>query len=502
MFHLPSRSCLRLYTGKSTGEIGVTALVERRLREEAKNLSDSERIVNIQIDEMTIKPSEKYNRNFGKYFGGVDMGGVVQTPKNQLANKVLAFVMSGFSTHYRIPVAIFFVKQLTAEEQTKLTIHVIERIEVCGFSTFRLVTDNLSTNVKMFSLLSNGILSPVVPHPVDEIAKSLLVPCIFRPLVLSFDPCHAFKNVRNQAFDRTLEINGQLVSFAPVLKIYEMQQRDREAGSLALPVRTLTKKHVMPNNMERQKVNLAIDIFRPDVIATIEMHAANKVPGFRNVEGLVTFMKTFQKWFALHDVSSTKEFITKRLPDKMPFFASNDERLTWLDIGFPVYLDDKWHNIIQNRLRAMPSTTKEEKQKRKAETKKMFTKETLEALKFTSKSTVFTVRHLLDNGFHFVLTRRFSSDDVERFFGSVRQMMGGNFQGDAYGVLTSFERILRTGIAYASVHSNVVLRRESDRQYGLIMEKSSKKRARNELRFLPSSKLRVLDELINAPSRT
>ncbi len=191
-------SLYRAYTnaafrGKSTGEIGVTALVGRRLCEEAKNLNDSE-LVNLQIDEMTIKPSEKYNRNFGKYFGEVDMGGVVETPQNQLANKALAFAMSGFSTHYRIPVEIFFVKQLTAEEQTKLTLHVIGRIEVCGFSTFRLVTDNLSTNVKMISLLNNGILSPVVPYPVDEIAKSLLVPCIYRPLVLSFDPCNALKN--------------------------------------------------------------------------------------------------------------------------------------------------------------------------------------------------------------------------------------------------------------------------------------------------------------------
>ena len=80
-------------------------------------------------------------------------------------------------------------------------------------------------------------------------------------------------------------------------------------------------------------------------------------------------------------------------------------------------------------------------------------------------------------------------------------MMGGNFQGNAYGVLTLFERILRTGIAYASVHSNVILRTEKERDYSeLIMEKCSKKRARNELKFLPSSKLLVLNELLLPPS--
>ena len=121
-------------------------------------------------------------------------------------------------------------------------------------------------------------------------------------------------------------------------------------------------------------------------------------------------------------------------------------------------------------------------------------------MKFITKSTVYTVRYLLNNGLHFVLTRRFSSDDVERFFGSVRQMMGGNFQGNAYGVLTSSERILRTGIAYASVHSNVILRTQKERDYELILEKCRRKRARNELKFLTSSKLLVLNELLLPPS--
>ena len=80
-------------------------------------------------------------------------------------------------------------------------------------------------------------------------------------------------------------------------------------------------------------------------------------------------------------------------------------------------------------------------------------------MRFTTLSTVTAVRYLLDFGFAFVLTRKFSSDDIEMFFGAVRQMMGGNFQGDAYNFNTSWERILRTGIAYNSISSNVILHR-------------------------------------------
>ena len=96
------------------------------------------------------------------------------------------------------------------------------------------------------------------------------------------------------------------------------------------PVRSLTRKHVDPNNLERQKVKYAMDIFRSEVIASIKTLAENKKPGFENVTAIVEFMEVFSKWIAIHDISSTKEHITQRLAVKMPFYSSDDERLTWL----------------------------------------------------------------------------------------------------------------------------------------------------------------------------
>ena len=85
-----------------------------------------------------------------------------------------------------------------------------------------------------------------------------------------------------------------------------------------------------PNNLERQKVKYAMDIFRSEVIASIKTLAENKKPGFENVTATVEFMEVFSKWIAIHDISSTKEHITQRLAVKMPFYSSDDERLTWL----------------------------------------------------------------------------------------------------------------------------------------------------------------------------
>lgn len=68
MINLPSPSTLRAYTGKSMGEIGFTHLVEERLKLEARRLSDIEKLGSLQVEEMTIKPKEKFNKKFWKIF--------------------------------------------------------------------------------------------------------------------------------------------------------------------------------------------------------------------------------------------------------------------------------------------------------------------------------------------------------------------------------------------------------------------------------------------------
>ena len=116
-------------------------------------------------------------------------------------------------------------------------------------------------------------------------------------------------------------------------------------------------------------------------------------------------------------------------------------------------------------------------------------------------STALCVEYLLDEvGFHFVLTRRLNSDPVEQFFGSIRQIIGVDFQSHARAATQAVEKLLRTGITYCSVDGNVPLRRQEEREYLLLRSDGpSKKRAKTELTYLPSSFLLVLDELLVGP---
>ena len=163
---------------------------------ECKRLSSVEKHASLITDEMTVKAMEKYDKNLQKFVGAVDLGGVTSSESDSLANKMLGFVLNGLTTRYKIPVAFFFVNNLTSEQLEDLTVHVIEKVGECGFQVDRLVSDCLSVNVKMFARLNSGKLHPVVPHPLQKEAQE--TPLIYRPLFVSFDSTHVIKNVRNQ----------------------------------------------------------------------------------------------------------------------------------------------------------------------------------------------------------------------------------------------------------------------------------------------------------------
>lgn len=102
------------------------------------------------------------------------------------------------------------------------------------------------------------------------------------------------------------------------------------------------------------------------------------------------------------------------------------------------------------------------------------TPETHEALAVTTLSTVLCTRHLLDQGFKYVLTFKFSSDRVESLFSAVRQLNGSNDRTDAYGALSSLHKILVTGIVKPSPHANT---QDSEFEIGALLQKPALKPA-------------------------
>lgn len=110
-------------------------------------------------------------------------------------------------------------------------------------------------------------------------------------------------------------------------------------------------------------------------------------------------------------------------------------RLAWLEADFLNYIYH-WRDTAPHKMAFL-------------------SQETYEALVVTTLATVQCTRHLLSSGFKYVLTAKFSSDEIEALFSSIRQLNGSNDQTDAYSALSALQKILVSGVLHASQSANV-----------------------------------------------
>ncbi|KAL1420594.1 hypothetical protein MTO96_023991 [Rhipicephalus appendiculatus] len=466
ILRLPCRSTLERFMGSSRGEVGVTELVKQRLSAElASHPSLQARTCSLIVDEMRVKQRLLYHKQRDAFIGEVDYG--VNFPKETtnepvLANSLLCFVLNGLSVSFKIPVAYFFARNCTGRELHMLMRHVLKEVEEIGFFVVRIVTDNHKINVLAMQLLCNGSLKHCIDHPGKPNRK----------LFLAFDQCHLIKNARSQFLSRDIGKGGE-ISANYLKSLYKMQQ-----GSLVKPVRFLTRKHVFPTNMEKMNVQRAVQVFSPPVTAAMKVlqeqagHTCDA--SFAGVGPTVQFMDTVHRWFVLMDVSNCTQHIHQKNADCKQFESAGDERLIWLETSFLDYLGDLKSQCLA---------------------KNFLTKETYEGLVMTTRSNVECIRYLLEEmSFHFVLTRKMSSDPIESFFGWLRKSAGSNDQTDVRAVLTGIEKTLKTGVASASSTSNIMAPEESDCLSTLPQQKNTREQTSDEF---PADARRELTEQLN-----
>lgn len=144
----------------------------------------------------------------------------------------------------------------------------------------------------------------------------------------------------------------------------------------------------------------AVAVFSLEVTSAFEFlneqagHGSH--PSFAFAGPAIVFMKNIFRWFTLHDTSNEVQHIYQPFPDTRHFDNFDDDRLEWLDVTFPLYIEELKKNSTSPR--------------------GFLTTETYEALLLTTYSTCACVRHLLvTEKFYFVLTRKFSSDPTRHF---------------------------------------------------------------------------------------
>ena len=385
---LPSIQTVKSYFGKlgSPESLGECKEVISNV---FSKLDGFQKYCSITADEIHVKPSLQFQKD--KVIG---FAADVDTPC--VAKTVLAVMINpsmGASAFVARLLPVFSLKQEFLTDQINIVMKIIH--EVGGY-VFLIMTDNLSVNQKMFKVYhkenqSTAIYS--IRHPINN--------PIFDTLFTLYDMPHCFKSIRN---NWVTEPSQTLQFVEPITQIvYKAKWKDlvkiyNDECKSILKETKLSYAALYPTNFEKQKVQLACDIFNEKTVAALEI---------RNMTGTAIFVKLVTRMWNIINVKSPHAGYRTNDPDRQPFCDDSDKRFEYL-------------SKVATMFKTMDNSPKGRRLH-------SLTDDTSNALHQTLSGLVALIKYKLGVGFKYVLPGKYQSDRLEAEFGIYRQSAGGNY---------------------------------------------------------------------------
>lgn len=369
------------------------------IKKRFKTLLQCDKTVSLMVDEIHLKP-------FLDYKGGSIVGSAYNS--DAVATSAYVFMLNSIASKFKDVVHIIPTKIMKAETLHDMMKKIILGLENIGFRVISIVTDNNAINGKAVSYFADPPrLSIVYQHPAQRT----------RPLFFIYDAVHLLKCIRNNwlgqrdsqktmrfpQFSQEKSYDNMKIMYAPfttLLRLYAL-----EKDSLLKYSYRLSLKALNPSNIEKQNVNLVLQVINEYVVqALLTLGKQHSLPFFADVAG---FLEVIHKWWKVMNVKSPFKGI--RLNDKFSCPLSNkpdDERYQYLD-SFLTWLG-RWDSLIEN-------------------TGKL-TKETFRALRHTTHAMLEISNYCINElKMSYILAGKFQTDNLESRFGQYRQLSGGNY---------------------------------------------------------------------------
>ena len=185
----------------------------------------------------------------------------------------------------------------------------------------------------------------------------------------------------------------------------------------------MTSKACWPSSLERQNVNLALEIFHEST--SVGLLALNIERESISKNQTVDFLKLINDIWKMFNVNWVGKGIRFNDDFSRPL-SPNDSRILFL-LNVVNWLDC-WHNLLTVKGKLSPKTT--------------FT-----SLKHTCNALPLLVDMLcIKYGFQYLLTSRIQNDPLEYHFGLYRQMSGSHYQISYSQILESEGRLQLSNI--------------------------------------------------------
>lgn len=257
---LPNPSTMRKWYEVVDGSPGFSkeALDAIGTRALEKNI-----VVNLVMDEMSIRSQLIYDKNSGNYFGGVDVGNNTlrcgkrraQTDNQSLATNALVFMAVSLNDHWKVPIGYFLIRGLDSQERADLLTLALHALHSHNCRVFSLTFDGAASNIGMCEVLGAHFkygpkFKPYFENPVTK-----------EYIYVFWDMVHMAKLIRNTLGEWRVLKNGkgELISWEYLEQLHELQKQEGLKAA-----NKLTAKHINFSN-NKMSVKLALQVFSKSV---------------------------------------------------------------------------------------------------------------------------------------------------------------------------------------------------------------------------------------------
>ena len=356
-------------------------------------------------EDIILMTDEMYLQKGTQFQGGEYIGA---NADGEMYKGIVVFMINGLQSTVPMVIRASPEVSLQGDWLAKNLLAVLQDLLHAGFRVRGLVADNHSVNVNAFKGLLN--------NNMGDKKHFFYIPGSSHKTYVFFDTVHLLKNIRNNllntkkfvfpAFEFEVCENvicsaAGYISWSDIHSIYD---KDKKNDANLRKAHKLSYKALHPGN-NKQAVDLAIAIFHESTVAA-------SITYFPDRLDMAGFLKLVLVWWTI--ANSRQKFT--------PNVLSNGVTADDGKIHFYTRLADwieEWGKSQHFCL----------------------TKATSNAFVLTLRSQAMLMSDLINEGYTYVLTRRFQSDRLENRFSQYRQMSGGRFLVGLCDVQNS-ERIL------------------------------------------------------------
>jgi hypothetical protein len=376
--HLPNPSTIRSWASSIDCEPGFLNNVIEHLQ---NTLEDDDKDCVILIDAKNKK-----------FAGNTDYGPILAEGQDTIAHNALVVMAVGLQKPWSYPIAYFLTNHMDAPMQAQIIKESINLLTDAGLDVHAVTFDGCSKNLATARCLGCKLdkFDGSFKHPTRP----------DRTLYVILDICHMLKLASNALGDKEIFLTDgkETISWHYIKELFNVQQSD------ILHLRNKLKNvHIKWHN-QKMKVAVAAQTLSSSVAAGMMYLRSLKIKQFENCEHTAEFIQNND----IFDILNTKSKFGKRY--KRPLTLEKCKEL-------------------QQTLPHIISYLK--KLKDVDETKLVDGRRKTFILGFavSANSILAMAKKLLSrehNKFEYVLTYRFSQDQVEMYFSKIRSRLGWN----------------------------------------------------------------------------